>query len=197
MADDAINTAEAKFNRDAIMKELNDKGYCVIPDVLTSEECDVYTGKLRDWLSTFGADEAPYQQYSIINSYRVGHLEPTWEVRLKVKSVFQTIWQTDKLLSSFDSVAIAEPPEKKSQEFHTPNTNWFHMDQIAIRVGLHGYQGAVYLEETSETDYCFRYGVQTPSFTLNVQEVTRVCHLLTFIFLVLVSSTQKSGQFVK
>ncbi|PVD36951.1 hypothetical protein C0Q70_03944 [Pomacea canaliculata] len=144
------------IHRDAILKELNDKGYCVIPDVLTSDECDVYIGKYRDWLATFGEDEAPFQRHSIIQSYRVGHLEPTWEVRLKAKSVFQTIWQTDKLLSSVDAVAIAEPPEKESQAFDTPNTNWFHLDQSAIRVGLHGYQGAVYLEETSETDYCFR-----------------------------------------
>ncbi|PVD36950.1 hypothetical protein C0Q70_03943 [Pomacea canaliculata] len=143
MADDAINTAAAKFNRDAIMKELNDKGYCVIPDVLTSEECDVYTGKYRDWLATFGADEAPDQRYSLITSYR-------------------TIWQTDKLLSSVDGIAIAEPPEKKSQEFHTPNTNWFHLDQSAMRVGFHGYQGAVYLEEASENDYCFRVLVGSP-----------------------------------
>ncbi|XP_025080920.1 uncharacterized protein LOC112556286 isoform X2 [Pomacea canaliculata] len=156
MGDDAVNSTAVQFNRDAILKELNDKGYCVIPDVLTSDECDVYIGKYRDWLATFGEDEAPFQRHSIIQSYRVGHLEPTWEVRLKAKSVFQTIWQTDKLLSSVDAVAIAEPPEKESQAFDTPNTNWFHLDQSAIRVGLHGYQGAVYLEETSETDYCFR-----------------------------------------
>ncbi|PVD36947.1 hypothetical protein C0Q70_03940 [Pomacea canaliculata] len=138
------------------MKELNDKGYCVIPDVLTSEECDVYAEKYRDWLAAFGADEAPYEDCSIIQSHRVGHLEQTWQVRLKAKSVFQTIWQTDKLLSSFDAVAIAEPPEKESKAFNTPNTNWFHLDQRAMRVGLHSYQGAVYLEEASETDYCFR-----------------------------------------
>ncbi|PVD36949.1 hypothetical protein C0Q70_03942 [Pomacea canaliculata] len=122
MADDAINTAAAKFNRDAIMKELNDKGYSVIPDVLTSEECDVYIGKYRDWLATFGADEAPDQLDSIIRSYRVGHLEQTWEVRLKAKSVFQTIWQTDKLLSSVDAALPSPSLQKRSRRRSTLRT---------------------------------------------------------------------------
>lgn len=37
-----------------------------------------------------------------------------------------------------------------------PDENWFHLDQGGQRQGLHAYQGAVYLEETTETDHCFR-----------------------------------------
>ena len=35
-------------------------------------------------------------------------------------------------------------------------SNWYHFDQSRFRKGLHAYQGAVYLEETTEQDYCFR-----------------------------------------
>lgn len=41
-------------------------------------------------------------------------------------------------------------------DFGDPDTHWFHMDQGSWRKGLHVYQGAVYLEETTETDFCFR-----------------------------------------
>ena len=37
-----------------------------------------------------------------------------------------------------------------------PDENWLHLDQGVRRQGLHAYQGAVYLEETTETDHCFR-----------------------------------------
>lgn len=41
-------------------------------------------------------------------------------------------------------------------QFNKPNDNWFHFDQGSWRNGLHVYQGAIYLEETTEEDYCFR-----------------------------------------
>ena len=37
-----------------------------------------------------------------------------------------------------------------------PDEDWFHLDQGAQRQGLHAFQGAVYLEETTDTDHCFR-----------------------------------------
>ena len=43
-----------------------------------------------------------------------------------------------------------------SEEFREPNQDWLHIDQGAQREGLHAYQGAVYLEEQTTDDYCFR-----------------------------------------
>ena len=40
--------------------------------------------------------------------------------------------------------------------FRAPDDCWMHLDQSMNRRGLHAYQGAVYLEETTEKDYCFR-----------------------------------------
>ena len=37
-----------------------------------------------------------------------------------------------------------------------PDDDWLHLDQGAQRQGLHAFQGAVYLEETTDTDHCFR-----------------------------------------
>lgn len=43
-----------------------------------------------------------------------------------------------------------------SNEFADPDKEWLHLDQGAYREGLHAYQGGVYLEETTDTDHCFR-----------------------------------------
>ncbi|XP_070207986.1 uncharacterized protein [Littorina saxatilis] len=71
-------------------------------------------------------------------------------------SLLQTVWQTKKLLTSIDAVAISPPPEEDNQAFALPGSTWLHLDQSSNRRGLHCYQGAVNLEESSDTDYCFR-----------------------------------------
>lgn len=43
-----------------------------------------------------------------------------------------------------------------SNAFADPNKEWLHLDQAVNREGLHAYQGAVYLEQTTDTDHCFR-----------------------------------------
>uniref|UniRef100_K1PPN6 Phytanoyl-CoA dioxygenase n=1 Tax=Magallana gigas TaxID=29159 RepID=K1PPN6_MAGGI len=55
-------------------------------------------------------------------------------------------------------MSISEPPEqgKSRSNFSKPENCWFHLDQGSWRKGLHAYQGAVYLEETTPSDYCFR-----------------------------------------
>ena len=41
-------------------------------------------------------------------------------------------------------------------DFACRDDDWFHLDQGEQRQGLHAFQGAVYLEETTDTDHCFR-----------------------------------------
>ncbi|XP_064609905.1 LOW QUALITY PROTEIN: uncharacterized protein LOC135473901 [Liolophura sinensis] len=138
--------------------DLADKGYVVVHDVLTENECDQSIAQYRDWLSQFDVDEAPFHLHSLIQRYRIGHFEPSWRVRLKAKPVFAKLWKTEKLLSSFDAVAIGEPPEKSGSDerFARGDEKWLHLDQGKFRQGLHAYQGAVYLEETTDTDWVFR-----------------------------------------
>ena len=71
------------------MAELDEKGYCVIPSVLTSEECDAHIAFYRDWLGKFGGDDWPFQRHSLIQSYRIGHFQPSWETRMSTKKVFE------------------------------------------------------------------------------------------------------------
>ncbi|XP_063409879.1 uncharacterized protein LOC134693101 [Mytilus trossulus] len=143
------------MDRERVFEELETKGYSVIPNVLSENKCEQYISIYKAWLDRFG-DERPYWNKSLMKQYRLSHCEPTWNIRLAAKPVFASIWKTDKLLTSMDGISIGEPPELGNTNFGDPESNWFHMDQGSWREGLHVYQGAVYLEETTENDYCFR-----------------------------------------
>ena len=133
--------------------DLKVKGYTVVPDVLTHTECDSAIAEYQDWLSQFKDGEWPYSRNSLIQNYNTGHMHPTWFVRLKAKHVFTQIWKTDKLLTSFDAIAIGRPPEDGQEDFQITGKHWLHLDQEPKRHGLHAYQGAVNLEETEVDDW--------------------------------------------
>lgn len=146
-----------QFNRDAVIKSLEDNGYAVIPNVLSIQECDTYIKEYKDWAKQVEDTGIPFTSFeSLIQGYSIGHFNATWRVRLKAKEVFSQIWKTEKLLSSIDAVALSYPPEEGNKLYAKPNQDWLHIDQGGHRIGLHAFQGAVYLEEACETDHCFR-----------------------------------------
>ncbi|CAH1791153.1 unnamed protein product [Owenia fusiformis] len=136
---------------------LAEKGWAIIENALDHADCDRYVNKYKQWLQHVKKVEGgfPENYKSLLTEYRSGHMEPSWEIRLKVKPLFAKLWGTDKLLSSFDVAAIGRPPEEGATEFQTEGSHWLHCDQSAERIGLHGYQGAVYLETADEDDWCF------------------------------------------
>lgn len=136
-------------------RELEDIGFTVVTNVLTKQECDVAIADYRTWLAQFG-DRFPRSFNSIIQDSNAGHLEVSWRLRLKAKPVFAQLWKTEKLLTSFDTVAIGRPPESGSEEFQDTRKYWLHADTTPSRVGLHAYQGALYLEEQTKNDWTFQ-----------------------------------------
>uniref|UniRef100_A0A0B6ZQ63 Phytanoyl-CoA dioxygenase n=1 Tax=Arion vulgaris TaxID=1028688 RepID=A0A0B6ZQ63_9EUPU len=138
-------------NRD----DLLEKGYTVVREVLTETECDQYVMSYRKWLDCFPSGTFPQCKFSLIQRYRIGHMEPTWSARLKSYPVFSQLWHTDKLLTSFDAVAIGRPPESGQEEFWSPDQCWLHCDQSIDREGLHAYQGSIYLEHCDQDDWTF------------------------------------------
>ncbi|XP_069121482.1 uncharacterized protein [Argopecten irradians] len=144
------------FDRDCMMRDLGEKGYTVVPGVISPEKCDELVSQIRQWLDKFVDDSPIDKNISLVQQYRVSASPVAWEVRLKAKPVFAKLWGTEKLLSSMDGMAIGEPPELGNTAFNKNGENWFHFDQGSWRIGLHAFQGAVYLEETTCEDYCFR-----------------------------------------
>ena len=124
-------------------QDLAEKGYTVVPNVLTKQECDQAIKEYRTWLANF-SDRFPKSFNSIISSYNTGHMETTWRLRLR------TIY---KLLTSVDAIAIGRSPEDGAEDFQVPGKYLLHADTSVSRVGLHAYQGALYMEEQRKKDW--------------------------------------------
>ncbi|XP_005107980.2 uncharacterized protein LOC101855975 [Aplysia californica] len=140
--------------RKSILKDLDERGFCVVPGVIEEADCDQILAKYKAWLSHFGEEDFPKNRRTVIHGYGACQMEPTWEIRLKAKPVFASVWGTEKLLSSMDGIGLQRPAQQK-QDFDT-GIFWFHCDQACTKVGVHSYQGALYLEATTQEDYCFR-----------------------------------------
>ena len=137
-------------------EDLEKKGYTVVPNVVPAEDCDRAIQQYQEWHAQFKDRPWPKSFSCVINRYNAGHMAPTWEMRLKTKKVFAQLWKTEKLLSSFDAISIGRPPEDGEEKFHVQGEHWIHVDQHASRIGLHAYQGALYLEEQCEDDWTFQ-----------------------------------------
>ncbi|XP_013397845.1 uncharacterized protein LOC106164464 [Lingula anatina] len=142
--------------RSEVMRELDEQGVSVLLNVLSAADSDIFRCQLHQWYKDLDVQgRKPCSKVGLAAHYRVGHLEASWNVRLKVKDVFAQVWGTRKLLSSFDAVSVCEPPELGYTEFYDPSFHWLHIDQSAERRGLHAYQGSVTLEDIAEDDWPF------------------------------------------
>lgn len=138
------------------LHDLREKGYAVINDVISKQECDEAISFYKDWLSNFG-DRFPKTFQSIIKGHNVGHMEATWKLRLKTKPLFEQLWKTEKLLTSMDAIAIGRPPEDGVETYHDSSSKyWLHVDHTPSRIGLHAYQGSLFLEEQTKSDWTFQ-----------------------------------------
>ena len=94
-------------------KSLEEFGYAVIPNVISLQDCDDYIKEYREWAEQVENTGIPFLSFeSLIQGYRIGHFNDSWQVRLKVREIFSKIWSTDKLLTSVDAVALSYPPEQ-------------------------------------------------------------------------------------
>lgn len=138
-------------------QELQENGYAVIEDVISLDECDKFKERYQKWAHTLFGDPDklwPRTDASLIQQYKAGNLESSWEIRLKVKPVFASLFGTDKLLSSTDAIAIGRPPEDGKTKFaKSEYSDWLHLDQSGRRIGHHAYQSGIYLEDADEDDW--------------------------------------------
>jgi len=96
-------------------QELQERGFTVVNDVMTSSECDTCVAEYKNWLSNFKDGSWPITSHSLIQLYGIGHFNASWQARLKARDVFSQVWGTRKLLTSVDAVAIGRPPEEGNE----------------------------------------------------------------------------------
>ena len=139
----------------AVLRTLEEDGVAVLPGVLTETECNDHITHIHTWLAQFGEKGFPETRGSIIHNYKAAHHPVAWSTRLRTTKVFEALWETDKLISSIDGMAIGHPPELGNASVLAGRTHNLHLDQGDKKKGLHAYQGAVYLETADEDDWCF------------------------------------------
>lgn len=139
---------------------LNEHGYVVFKGVASSE--DVSHLKELFWqnmeIESEGRikrdDMNTWQNYSwqgyvkagINDSHGLPHSKFAWHARglPKVRRLFETIWQNEDLLVSFDSIGAFRPPEV-SENWKTQR-GWFHVDQNGyVKQGQQAVQGLLNL----------------------------------------------------
>lgn len=151
------------------LDKLKKDGYCVIPNIFSSDKCDYYISKIWDWLEglktgikrnnpkTWKSKNWPCTIRGIIQHHRVGHAQFIWDIRCEpnIINIFKEIWGTDKLLVSFDGMCVMKSPELMGKASRL-ETSWFHTDQSPLKEGLHCVQGFINLEEAGEEDGCLK-----------------------------------------
>ncbi len=161
-----------------VIQDLQENGYCVVGNVLSDEECSKGVDGAWDWLASLGSgikkDDPktwrntrwPTSIHGLVQHYGIGQAPFCWDVRMNnnVRTIFEGLWGTRDLVTSFDGVCIKRPPETTSCRHESPSDkSWLHCDQsketvhkVPTRNGFQCIQGGVNLEDSGEGDGCFR-----------------------------------------
>jgi hypothetical protein len=147
-------------------EKLKEDGYCVIPSILSDEECNSGIDGLWTWLESLGTGIKRKEKSSwsdkkwipntkgIVVDLPVGQEQFVWDIRQnpKIVNIFSTLWETkpEDMLVSFDRLCIMVPPELNGS--HSPVPVWAHSDQNPAKSGLCCVQGSVTLEEVGPND---------------------------------------------
>lgn len=133
--------------------QLEEKGYAVVPGVLTDAECQSAADKIFSYLKSAGVDVTTPDiakdypnTHGIIQHLEVGHAAGVWEVRSnpKVQHVFEQIYGTNDLVSSFDGLCLMQPWHRFGAK------PWSHMDQSSKVTSRQCIQGYVNLTDASD-----------------------------------------------
>jgi hypothetical protein len=137
-------------------------GFAIIKQVVTPDRAAYYRRKQIEWLQSFGLgfdpnDESTWTSEHLPVSFKGGmyfsycssHERFVWEARMepKVQQVFQQLWGTDELLSSFDGMNITLPRQKDLTW-----SPWPHCDQSPERKGMQCVQGLLNYQPNGPDD---------------------------------------------
>ena len=132
-----------------IKNDLNEKGYCIVPNVLNSEEVTEAKNLFYNWKSTIPNHDKLHKiidPHGIYKFHEVGHQRHAWYIRTneKIQDIFKKLWNCDELIVSFDGSCYIPKSEKRKDNI------WTHTDQGPKMSGLNCYQGFVSLTNNKE-----------------------------------------------
>lgn len=142
---------------------LRERGFTVVKGVISYERATQYQQKAYDWLKSFGTElnfdrpetwikeNLPVQsKANTFYGYGVNHEKFMWDARQEpgVLDAFATIWGSNELLVSFDSLNITFPNRKDVPRLGP----WEHIDQSPFRKGLLCVHGIIVLSPSGPED---------------------------------------------
>ena len=148
---------------DSFKTELEQNGYCIIKNILSDEEINNAKNMFFDWKNKIPNLDKLHNvidPHGIYKHHEIGHQEHAWYIRTRpqIIDIYKKLWNTDKLIVSFDgSCYIPKECDKK-------DSIWTHTDQASNNSNLMCYQGFVSLTDNKER-------------TLTVYEGSHLLHL--------------------
>jgi ectoine hydroxylase-related dioxygenase (phytanoyl-CoA dioxygenase family) len=158
------------------LSKLDLDGYCVIDNVISKQKCRTYVNDMWNWLKeinpTINKDDSttwlnnnfPVTFKGIIKQYYIGHANFMWNARLepKVIKIFEEIWNTTNLLTSFDGANMMIPSNVKKYRHKNIVLNdgteligtWYHTDQSQKLKQKVCIQGLLNFVKTTKDDGC-------------------------------------------
>lgn len=132
-----------------IDKMLDKYGVAILPGILNEEEIQAMNLGMWDTVEAMTRDfDLPVDRNNpqsfksmkhlfplhsfLFQHWEIGHAKYVWDVRASpsVRTVFQHLYATDKLVSSFDGVSIFLPPENSTKKtMSRAEKLWMHTDQ--------------------------------------------------------------------
>ncbi len=136
-------------NMQQFQQDLQEKGYCIIENILTEDEVQNVLEHFYRWLDSSPQIKRLHNlidPHGIFKYMEAGHQRHAWMIRTnpKVKDVFSQLWDTDDLVVSYDGCCWLPADCKKKDNI------WTHTDQAPVKKGLRCYQGFVSLTDNTE-----------------------------------------------
>lgn len=135
----------------SFLDELEEKGYCIIDNILSKDEIELSLDYFHDWFNSYSQIKESYNinPHGILKFFEVGHQRHAWFIRTRpaVQDVFKQLWKTDELVVSYDGTCYIP------KDIHKKNNIWTHTDQAPNKKGLVCYQGFVSLTENKDRTF--------------------------------------------
>ena len=140
------------MNIDENIKELENKGYTIIKNVLDDKEILEYILEFNKWMDSIPNLDELHKiiHYSgIFKYFQVGHQRFAWLLRTnpKIQNIFKKIWNTNELVVSFDGCCYY--PKNNYNE----DRYWIHSDQSGIKKGMPVTQNNSLVGRIVDTNY--------------------------------------------
>ena len=125
------------------LKDLEELGYCVIPQILSTSETEQLYQRVwheyieKAWPNCRMDDRSNWKEaFPMHNKYGIfagpaGQTQVMWDLRqdVRIVDVFAQIWNTNDLIVSMDGLSLMCPPEIREGYFEP----WPHVDQTILR----------------------------------------------------------------